>query len=419
MHDRSVTAMSPGMKPAMNPDKNSGVAVTWPTTWMRMGALCLMFASVCVCGAAEAAGWAVTLLEQANNPQLDRSRLERAYLGHAGGSASDGVAVALDEAQFELEAAKLAITLKTEPVASIEAARLAAQKAEKTGAPLLLVNLPAAWVASVAAAVKLPVLNIGASDDALRERDCQANLYHLLPSERMRADALAQALMARRWTQVLLLAGPMPDDTQRSAVAQAAIKRYGLKVVAVKPFKLSTDPRERSLANLTLLTANLSYDVVWVVDSDGEFARGMPYNTAQARPVVGDAGLVALAWQAQFERFGAPQVSRRFAKAAKRPMTDHDWAAWMAGKAMAAAAAAAPRGEPSGVAKALLEANLDGSKGVAMQFRAWDRQLRQPVLLTDGQGVIATMPLEGVLHPRNTLDTLGADEAEKLCKPKA
>jgi ABC transporter substrate binding protein (PQQ-dependent alcohol dehydrogenase system) len=273
-------------------------------------------------------------------------------------------------------------------------------------------------VASVAGGVKVPVLNIGASDDVLRERDCQPNLYHLLPSERMRADALAQALTARRWTQVLLLAGPSPEDAQRSAVVQAALKRYGLKLVAVKPFKLSTDPRERSLANLTLLTANLSYDVVWVVDSDGEFARGMPYNTAQARPVVGDAGLVALAWQAQYERFGAPQVTRRFVKAAKRPMTDQDWAAWMAGKAVATAAAAAPRGEPALVAKALLEASLDGSKGVAMQFRPWDRQLRQPVLLTDGQGVMAAMPLEGVLHPRNALDTLGADEPEKLCKPK-
>lgn len=373
---------------------------------------------LCLSGPAQATGWAVTLLEQANNPQLDRSRLERAYLGHPGGSASDGMAVALDEAQFELEAAKLAVTVKTEPVASMESARTAAQKAEKAGAPLLLVNLPAAWVGNVAASVKLPILNIGASDDALRERDCQANLYHLLPSERMRADALAQALMARRWTQVLLLAGPSPDDAQRSAVAQAAIKRYGLKLVAAKPFKLSTDPRERSLANVTLLTANLAYDVVWVVDSDGEFARGLPYNTAQARPVVGDAGLVALAWQAQYERFGAPQVSRRFAKAAKRPMTDHDWAAWMAGKAIAAAAVAAPRGEPALVAKALLEASLDGSKGVALQFRPWDRQLRQPVLLTDGQGVMAAMPLEGVLHQRNALDTLGADEAEKLCKPK-
>jgi ABC transporter substrate binding protein (PQQ-dependent alcohol dehydrogenase system) len=234
----------------------------------------------------------------------------------------------------------------------------------------------------------------------------------------MRADALAQALMARKWIQVLLLNGPSPDDAQRSAVAQAAIKRYGLKLVAAKAFKLSADPRERALANLSLLTANLVYDAVWVVDSDGEFARSLPYNTAQARPVVGDAGLVALAWAAQFERFGAPQVSRRFAKAAKRPMTDHDWAAYVAGKALALAAIEAPRGDAPSVARALAGANLDGSKGVTMQFRPWDRQLRQPLLLTDGQGVIGAMPLEGVLHPRNALDTLGADEAEKLCKPK-
>ena len=407
------------VKLSMRRPVTSGLARRWVARVGSIGRLAGLCLCVCLCMTAQAAPWNVTLLEQATSPQLERSRLERAYLGHAGGSASDGLAVALDEAQFELEAAKLTITLKTEPVASLDAARIAAQKAEKAGAPLLLVNLPAAWVSGVAAAVKLPILNIGASDDALRERDCQTNVYHLLPSERMRADALAQALMARKWTQVLLLAGPSPDDTQRSAVAQAAIKRYGLKLVAIKPFKLSTDPRERSLANLTLLTANLTYDVVWVVDSDGEFARGLPYNTAQARPVVGDAGLVALAWQAQFERFGAPQVSRRFAKAAKRPMTDHDWAAWMAGKAIAAAASAAPRGEPALVAKALQDANLDGSKGLALQFRPWDRQLRQPMLLTDGQGVMATLPLEGVLHPRNALDTLGADEAEKLCKPKS
>ena len=42
-------------------------------------------------------------------------------------------------------------------------------------------------------------------------------------------------------------------------------------------------------------------------------------------------------------------------------------------------------------------------------------QLRQPMLLTDGQGVISQAPAEGVLHPRNVLDTLGADSPEKLC----
>ena len=367
---------------------------------------------------AQAALWNVTLIEQSDNPKLERSRLERAYLGHPGGTAADGLAVALDEAQFELEAGKASVKLKTEPVNGLESAKAAAQKAEKAGAQLLVISVPSDWVAPLAASVKVPVLNVAAASDALREKDCAANLYHLLPGERMRADALAQALVARKWTQVLVLTGPTAQDAERSAVALAALKRYGSKTVAVKPYKLSTDPRERALANLTLLTANLSYDVVWVVDSDGEFARALPYNTALARPVVGDAGLVALAWQHQFERFGAPQVSRRFAKAAKRPMTDHDWAAWMAGKAIAAAASTAQTLDGASVHAALLAANLDGSKGVAMQFRPWDRQLRQPMLLSDGQGVLATLPLEGVLHPRNTLDTLGADEPEKLCKVK-
>jgi ABC transporter substrate binding protein (PQQ-dependent alcohol dehydrogenase system) len=131
---------------------------------------------------------------------------------------------------------------------------------------------------------------------------------------------------------------------------------------------------------------------------------------------VGDAGLVALAWHAQFERFGAPQLSRRFAKAARRPMTAHDWAGWVAGKALAAAALAVPKGPAAAWAAALSKASIDGSKGVPLGFRPWDRQLRQPLLLTDGHGVVAQVPVEGVLHPSNVLDTLGADAPEQACK---
>jgi ABC transporter substrate binding protein (PQQ-dependent alcohol dehydrogenase system) len=269
--------------------------------------------------------------------------------------------------------------------------------------------------------VKLPVINAGHGADALRQADCRRNLFHTAPSDRMKADALAQALSARRWQHVLLLAGPTADDAARSATAQAAIKRYGLKLVAVKPFRLSADPRERDLANPLLLTgvsAGGTYDVVWVVDSDGEFARALPYRTALPRPVVGDGGLVALAWHASFERYGAPQVSRRFAKAAGRPMTGQDWAAWLAAKALAAAAVATPKGPVAAFQKALADAELDGSKGVTMGFRPWDGQLRQPLLLSDGQSVVAMAPVDGILHPKNTLDTLGADAPEKLCKSR-
>ena len=367
-------------------------------------------------GTAAAATLKATLISPENDPRLERTRVERAYLGHPGGPAAEGVQVALDEGSFELEAAGAAVALATATARSVESARAAAQAAEKAGAALILTDLPADWTLAVADAVKLPVLNLGAPDDNLRQQDCRARLYHLLPSERMRADAIAQTLVSRKWSKLLLLVGTGPNDQQRAATAQASIKRYGLQVVASKPFKLSTDPRERDLANPLLLTAGAAYDAVWIIDSDGEFARGLPYRTVLPRPVVGDAGLVALAWHAQFERYGAPQVSRRFFKAAKRPMTDRDWAAWMAGKTLLAVATAAPKGPNSAWAQALAKTSIDGSKGVGMSFRAWDGQLRQTMLLTDGQGVIAQAPIEGLLHPTDVLDTLGADAPEKLCK---
>ena len=376
--------------------------------------------------AAQAAAFKAVLIERADDPRFERSRVERAYFGHAGGPAADGVQLALQDAQFELDAAGASVALERVAVADAPAARDAAARAQKSGVAAIVADLPTDWLLAAADAAALPVLNVADAADRLRERDCRARLLHLLPSERMRADALAQALVARRWSQVLLLAGTSPLDAERSVVAQAAIKRYALKLVQSKPFKLSADPRERELANPLLLTQG-TYDVVWVVDSDGEFARSLPYRTALPRPVVGDAGLVALGWHAQFERFGAPQVSRRFAKGVGRPMGAQDWAAWMAGKALAAAAVATQEtqkgktsatGSAAAFAKALAALELDGSKGVSMSFRAWDGQLRQPLLLTDGQGVIALAPSEGVLHPKNNLDTLGADAPEKLCKPK-
>ena len=358
-----------------------------------------------------------TLIQPADDPRLERTRTERVYLGHPGGPAEQGLKVALDEAKFELDAGKTAVAFDVKSAESRDAARAAAQQAEKAGAAVLVTDLDAASTLAVADAVKLPVLNVGNAADALRQNDCRANLFHLLPSERMRSDALAQALVARKWSNVLVLTGPSTDDALRAATAQASMKRFGIKVAATKPFKISADPRERDLANPLLLTGGgLQYDAVWVIDSDGEFARALPYRTSLPRPVVGDAGLTALAWHAQFERFGAPQVVRRFAKANNRTMTAHDFASWMAGRALVAAAIAAPNGPNAAWSKALASNELDGSKGVTMSFRPWDGQLRQPLLLTDGQGVIGQAPADGMLHPKNTLDTLGADAPEKLCK---
>jgi ABC transporter substrate binding protein (PQQ-dependent alcohol dehydrogenase system) len=369
-------------------------------------------------GAATAATLKATLIAPQDDTRFERSRLERAYLGHPGGPATDGLKVAIDEGQFELQAAGTEIALSDTTAGSLAAAKTAAQAAEKGGAAVLLTDLPADWTLAVADAVKIPVINISDPSDRLRQADCRPRLYDTMPSERMRSDALAQTLTSRKWSNILMLIGPSAEDQARAAVAQASIKRYGLKLAGTKPFKLSTDPRERDLGNTLLLTAGSNYDAVWVVDSDGEFARALPYRTVQPRPVVGDAGLVALAWHAQFERYGAPQVSKRFFKAAKRPMTDYDWSAWTAGKILIAIATAAPQGPAAAWAQGLAKMQVDGSKGVTLSFRPWDGQLRQPMLLTDGQGVISQAPIEGLLHPTNVLDTLGADAPEKLCKAR-
>ena len=386
--------------------------------------------------AAPAAGKAtstllLTLLVPADDPRLERARLERGSPGHPGGPALDALKIGIAENPTQLEALGLRVELQVAEVADLAAARAAVARADKAATArsgsvaAFIADLPAATLLAAADATTSPLVNIGAAADRLRESDCRRQVLHLVPSERMRADALAQFLALRRWSQVLLLSGPSEDDRARAGAALAAIKRHGLKLVAHKPFKLSADPRERDLANPLLLTGPSvgSYDVVWVVDSDGEFAVSLPFRTAAPRPVVGDGGLAALAWSQHFERYGAPQVTRRLQRTAGRPMGAHDWLAWMAGKALVAAALKATEagagklGAPA-FAQALAESDLDGSKGITMGFRPWDGQLRQPLLLSDGQGVAAVAPAEGVLHPKNNLDTLGADAPERLCKAR-
>jgi ABC transporter substrate binding protein (PQQ-dependent alcohol dehydrogenase system) len=370
-----------------------------------------------LCASAQASTFKVTLLAPADDERLTRSRLERAAPGHATGPAADAVKVALAESQLELDGAGVKIELTVVPVADAASARNAAAAAAKAGAAALLADLPPPLLLAAADAAPLPLINLSAGADGLRQAQCRRNLLHTAPSDRMKADALAQALLARRWSRVLLLTGPSVDDATRGATVQRSLQRHGLKLVAARPFKLSADPRERDQANPRLLTQG-DYDVVWVVDSDGEFAVQLPYRTLLPRPVVGDAGLAALAWSAKFERYGAPQVTRRLLKAAGRPMAAHDWPAWVAGKALVAAAVAAPKGPPAAWAQALPRVVLDGSKGVAMDFRPWDGQLRQPLLLATAEAVIDSAPFSGVLHPKNNLDTLGADAPEQLCKAR-
>jgi ABC transporter substrate binding protein (PQQ-dependent alcohol dehydrogenase system) len=107
-------------------------------------------------------------------------------------------------------------------------------------------------------------------------------------------------------------------------------------------------------------------------------------------------------------------------KAAHRPMTGQDWAAWVAVKALVSVLSEQPQASVGEQLKALRSGDvyLDGFKGPRLSFRAWDGQLRQPIFLSHADGVVTTAPFEGVMHPKEVLDTLGVDEQESTCRKR-
>lgn len=372
-----------------------------------------------------AATFTVGVLGLEDDARYQPRRLEHSYPGQPSGRPLEAASVAVDESALELEAVGHKLLVKSFMAANAaDLPRVLAQmKTAKVQHVLLDLPdevLPSVLAAAPAALGPTLLFNIGSGADALRSSACVANLLHTYPSEAMRSDALAQFLAARSWSQALVLYGPRAQDQLQLAAFLRSAKRYGVKVVKSTPFKLSSDPRERELSNVRLLSNDKGYDVVVVIDSDGEFARGVPYNTQWPRPVLGASGLTALAWHPQWDLNGGPQLSRRFVRAAHRPMGAQDWAAWAAVKSIVGVLTTSPKASVQEQLQSLRrgEVFVDGFKGPRLSFRAWDGQLRQPVFLAYADGVAAVAPFEGVLHPTEVLDTLGVDEKESTCRTR-
>lgn len=361
-------------------------------------------------------------LELTKDARFDDKRLFFRTLSRPLGDPFAGAEVALREVRFVGQALGVSFTL--ERVKGKDGAELLTQldKLAAEGVRYFLINAPAPVVTELAQAAKgreLLLFNVSAADDVLRQEECQANLYHTLPNHSMQSDAMAQFLVASKWRNVLLLEGPLPDDKLIAAAFEASAKRFGLKIVDKRSFVLSNDPRQREQGNVGLLTTGSDYDVVYVADSDGEFARGVPYQTVQPRPVVGSEGLVAEAWHWAWERHGAPQLSGRLEKQAGRRMASMDWAAWVAVKAVVESVVRTSNADFATVVAYLGgdEITIDGFKGNRLDFRPWDRQLRQPILLATHNRVIERAPIAGFLHQTNNMDTLGFDQRDSRCKP--
>lgn len=318
----------------------------------------------------------------------------------------------------------LSFTLKStvvEPGADLPAA-LAALARENGPLRFLVVNAPAEDLLAIADAPETQgavLLNVGAPDVRLRDHDCRARLLHVLPSRDMLTDALAQLLLYKRWNRLLLVSGPGADDALYADALRKSAKKFGARIVAEASFDArGADLRDSALKEFAVITRGPEHDVVAVTDERAEFGANLVYNTTSPRPVVGTQGLTPTAWGRPVEAWAAVQLQERFAKLAARPMGAVDWAGWMAVHAVTEAATQLKSSDANAIRDLLLSKKFEvgGFKGRALSFRPWNGQLRQPVFVLWPGAVVAAAPVEGFLHRRTELDTLGLDEPESACR---
>ena len=295
------------------------------------------------------------------------------------------------------------------------------------GVQLVVTDLVAPQLLSVAAlqdAAHATIFDSGATDDRLRAEDCRANILHLLPSRAMLADALVQYLVVKRWTNLLLVVGHGDGDREFADDVKHAALKFGAHIVDEKPWTFIPGARRTDTGHFAIqaevarFTQGISYDVLVVADEEDEFGDDLSYRTFDPRPVAGTQGLVATAWARPHEQWGATQLQDRFLRQAKRWMTDRDYAAWMAVRAIGEAASRTQSTDPA-VISAFIRSRrfeLAAYKGARLSFRSWDGQLRQPVLLADSRSLVSVSPQPGFLHQFSALDTLGIDKPETKCR---
>lgn len=294
----------------------------------------------------------------------------------------------------------------------------AAAKQHEQGIRLFVVNAPADSLRALSQALPDSLLfNAGSPDDSLRTANCPGNVLHTLPSRAMLADGLAQFLAVRRWSRWLLIVGQTEDDKAYADALRRSAKRFGMKIVAEKPWSFDNDQRRSASADMPLFTQTAEYDVVLVADERGDFGEYIPYNTWYPRPVAGTQGLTPVGWHKTVETFGAAQLQKRFEAHAGRWMNSVDFAAWMGVRSVAAAVTRLRNDDPAQIRQLALsdQLPLDGFKGRKLSFRPWNGELRQPIELVHPRALVSTSPQEGFLHPSNEMDSLGFDAPEVRC----
>ncbi len=288
---------------------------------------------------------------------------------------------------------------------------------------LIVADLPPALLLK---AVDLPdakamlFFNAGSQDDELRRSACRTNLLHTIPNRSMLTDALGQYLLRKSWKHWLVVTGSDDNDKAYLTALSRTAKRFGATIVDIRPWTFTRDSRHVAGQEASSITQDAHYDVLIAADEADVFGDLLSYATWEPRPVAGTQGLVAAGWHHAWDLWGAEQLQNRFRAQSNRSMSERDFAAWEAARAVGEAAIRSRSADPQKLIQTLKSAefNFAAYKGRTLSFRSWDGQLRQPIALAWARSVVSVAPEDGFMHPETDLDTLGFDKGEFKCASK-
>ncbi|TVP72830.1 MAG: branched-chain amino acid ABC transporter substrate-binding protein [Rhodobacteraceae bacterium] len=286
---------------------------------------------------------------------------------------------------------------------------------------IVVVNAPAEALLALA---DLPeaqgalIFNARAEEEALREADCRANVLHTMPSYAMRADALMQFLVSRRWGDLVMITGQREADMAFAQALRDAATKFGARIRAEREWDMSSDMRRNIGQEFPVFTQDFpSHHVLLVADEAGDFGPFLEFNAWEPRPVAGSAGARPDAWSDRVEAYGAAQLQLRFKRLADRPMGAVDYAAWAAVRSVGEAVTRLNTADAGDIRDYILgdAFELAAFKGAAITYRDWNGQMRQPMPVATRTALVAMTPMPGFLHESNLLDTLGRDRPETAC----
>jgi ABC transporter substrate binding protein (PQQ-dependent alcohol dehydrogenase system) len=330
-----------------------------------------------------------------------------------------------------------AYTLDVEKVSSPQKALAALQKLYESGHNYVIVDASAPTLLKLADWAKgkdILLFNIRDTDVSLRQQDCRANVMHIVPSRYMLADALAQYLVKMDWKNGLLIYGSTDGDLSYAKAVRRAADRFGAKIVDQREYVDVSGgrrdgvgvipphaPGKQASADDSVIPGP-AYDVIVVADEDQLFGPLLPYRGGgEPRVVAGTAGLTATTWSPGHEKWGATQANNNFEKDFHRLMLPIDYQGYVAARTIGEAVTRNADGDFATIAAFVHGPKLQLApfKGVRQQFRPWDGQFRQPILIATDKVPVSTSPQRGLNRATDTdneLDTLGIDKSESVCK---